>query len=62
MWVFLRFQVGRWLPDHPLLEEGGLVEELSRCVHYFPGQVIIDILLDPVGCVVDDFDGGVVGL
>lgn len=58
--IIFGHELGYFLPDHPRLEEGLLVEELVGGVLDLLGEAGLDIALDAVGLVVDDLDGGVV--
>lgn len=58
--IIFRHELGYFLPDHPGLEEGLLVEELIGGVLYLFGEAGLDIALDAVRLVIDDLDGGVV--
>lgn len=53
-------KVGRGDSDHPVLEEGLLVEQLGGGVLYLLGQDCVNVLFEAMGLVVDDLDGGVV--
>ena len=60
-WIFLWLEVWRRLPNHPIFKEGFFVEELSGRILYFFSQDCIKILLDSMGFVINDFDGGIIG-
>lgn len=58
--IIFRHELRYFLPDHPGLKEGLLVEELIGGVLYLFGEAGLDIALDAMRLVIYDLDRGVV--